>query len=280
MKKTLTFLSLMILSIFAFSMSVFAENNLSTKDFTAIRELMDYRPELTSENPETALTKIANYRENLFSEENKKNLSEQGSLILETFLILEEFNYLYEINPKHPNIESIVMPQNQILEKWIKSHKEEEISSWLYVTAGDLLSCSMSLYSIPKAMEIGLLVKNYYEIALEKNPNMCYGNLNMAQWFFHAPAIGGGSKKKAKELFQVALKNASGKGETFYTNLLYSQFLLDQNDKKNASAYLSKAESIQPDSKKIVFVKKLNDNGFTLFYYMLNTEKVEKKLGL
>jgi hypothetical protein len=102
----------------------------------------------------------------------------------------------------------------------------------------------------------------------------------MAQWFFHAPAIGGGSKKKAQELFQVALKNASGKGETFYTNLLYSQFLLDQNDKKNASAYLSKAESIQPDSKKIVSVKKLNDNGFTLFYYMLNTEKVEKKLGL
>ena len=62
MKKTLTFLSLMVLSIFAFSMSVFAENNLSTKDLTAIRELMDYRPELTSENPETALTKIANYR--------------------------------------------------------------------------------------------------------------------------------------------------------------------------------------------------------------------------
>ena len=122
--------------------------------------------------------------------------------------------------------------------------------------------------------------KEAYDIALKKNPNMVYINLNLAQWYFFAPAFGGGSKKKANELFQVALKNATEKGEKFYVNLIYSQFMYDQKDKKAATEYLNNAYALQPDSQKVAFLKLLNENDFTLFYYTLNRAKVEKKLGL
>lgn len=280
MKKTILLSLLIIFGLLFFPISLFADNLLSNQDLDAIKKFMNYRPELTAKSPEEALVLIENYRNEVLSDSNKANYSEQGNLILDTLLVLERFNYLYEINEKHPELADLVIPHNKMLEKWINNHKAEEISSWLYVTAGDLLSCSMGLYSIPKAMEIGLVIKDYYEIALEKNPNMAYGNLNMAQWYFHAPAIGGGSKKKADELFQVALKNAFGKGEEFYVNMVYSQFLLDQKNKAGASSYFEKAYTIQPDSKKLQFIKLLNDNGYTLFYYTLNREKVEKKLGL
>ena len=260
--------------------SLIAENILTSNDLDAINKFLNYRPELTAKTPEDALIAIQEYRENFFSENDKKNFSEQGNLVLESLLVLEKYNYLYEINEKHPDIEKLVIPHNTMLDKWIKSHKEEEISSWVYLTSGDLLSCSMALYSIPKAMEVGLLIKDYYDIALKKNPNMVYINLNLAQWYFFAPAFGGGSKKKANELFQVALKNSSEIGELFYGYMLYSQFSYDQKDKKAATEYLNKAYSLQPDSKKLDLLKLLNEKDYTLFDYTLNREKIEKKLGL
>ena len=265
--------------LFAF-IPLFGEENLTPTDLKSIYDFMNYRPVLTTNTPEENIILIQQYKETLSLEENKVQFSEQGYLVLETLLISEEFNYYYEIDEKHPALKNLVVPHNNKLEKWIKNHPKEEISAWLYVSAGDLLSCSMGLYSIPKAMEIGLEVKDYYTEALEKNPNMTYGNLNMAQWYFHAPAFGGGSKKKANELFLIALENAKGSGEEFYTNLIYSQFLFDQNNKEKAQMYFNKAAAIQPNSKKTEFLKLLNDNGYTLFYYTLNREKVEKKLGI
>jgi hypothetical protein len=259
---------------------LFGEENLTPTDLKSIYDFMNYRPVLTTNTPEENIILIQQYKETLSLEENKVQFSEQGYLVLETLLISEEFNYYYEIDEKHPALKDLVVPHNKKLEQWIKNHPKKEISAWLYVSAGDLLSCSMGLYSIPKAMEIGLEVKDYYTEALEKNPNMTYGNLNMAQWYFHAPAFGGGSKKKANELFLIALENAKGSGEEFYTNLIYSQFLFDQNNKEKAQMYFNKAAAIQPNSKKTEFLKLLNDNGYTLFYYTLNREKVEKKLGI
>ena len=279
MKKNLKVFLLITLFCILPSLLI-AENNLTSTDLDAIKKLMNYRPEFTAKNPEEALIAIQEYENKFFTENDKKNFSEQGNLILESIFVSEKFNYLYEMDENHPEREPLIIPHNTKLETWIKSHKEEEISSWLYFVAGDLLSASMGLYSVPKAMEIGLVIKDYYEIALKKNPNMPYINLNLAQWYFHAPAIGGGSKKKANELFQVALKNATEKGEKFYVNLIYSQFMYDQKDKKAATEYLNKAYALQPDSQKIAFLKLLNENDFTLFYYTLNRAKVEKKLGL
>ena len=56
--------------------------------------------------------------------------------------------------------------------------------------------------------------------------------------------------------------------------------MYDQKDKKAATEYLNKAYALQPDSQKVAFLKLLNENDFTLFYYTLNRAKVEKKLGL
>ena len=278
-RKTLfTIFALLLLCIF--QVPTFAGNSLSSEDFAAIRNLLDYRPVLTSKSPEEALILIKEYRERLLTPENKAKFTEQGNLILDSLLTSEEYNYYYEMDEKHPKLKEIIFPHNEMLENWIKSHTQEEISALLYVIAGDLLSCSMGLYPVPKAMEIGLVIKDYYDIALEKEPNIFFGNLNMAQWYFHAPAIGGGSKKKADELFKVALANTEGTGDEFYTNLIYSQFLYDQKDEAKAATYFQKAYEIQPDSKKLALVKLLNDNGYTLFYYTLNRAKVEKKLGL
>ena len=142
--------------------------------------------------------------------------------------------------------------------------------------------------TIQKAIKLDNMVFNRVDVVsvniwlswVEKEPNIFFGNLNMAQWYFHAPAIGGGSKKKADELFKVALANTEGTGDEFYINLIYSQFLYDQKDEAKAATYFQKAYEIQPDSKKLALVKLLNDNGYTLFYYTLNRAKVEKKLGL
>ena len=277
-KTFLTIFVLLLLCIFQFP--IFAENYLSSEDLTAIRNLLDYRPVLTSKSPEEALVLVKEYRDNLLTPENKAKFTEQGNLILDSLLTSEEYNYYYEMEENHPKLKEIIFPHNEMLGEWIESHQQEEISALLYVIAGDLLSCSMGLYPIPKAMEIGLLIKDYYDIALEKEPNIFFGNLNMAQWYFHAPAIGGGSKKKAEELFKVALANTEGTGDEFYVNLIYSQFLYDQKDKAGAATYFQKAYDIQPDSKKLALVKLLNDNDYTLFYYTLNRAKVEKKLGL
>lgn len=280
MKKYKILLKVLLVVLLISTTPVFAKNYLSETDLDAINELINYRLFLTTMDSKEALKEIEDYRRNLLSTENQQKFTEQGILVLDTLLTLEEVNYLYNLGTNPVELKIMLFPKNDELENWINNHQEEGISPWVYTTAGDLLSCSLNLYPTTKLIDIGYRIKRYYEAALKENPNMTYGNLSLAQWYFYAPIFGGGSKKKAKTLFENALANAITPGEKFYANLYYSQFLLDQKDKIGSENLLFRAQQIEPNSKKIQFIKLLNQNGYTLFYYMLNRDKIDKKLGL
>lgn len=280
MKKIVAFIKVFFVVLLISPTTIFAESNLSEADLEAIYGVIDYRPELTTMTPNQALKAIAEYRNNLLSDSNQSKFSEQGLLILDGLLALEEVTYLYNMNSTDPNLRLILFPLNNKLESWIKQHNPEEISPWLYVVAGDLQACSIRFYSVTNLLDVGLTIKKYYENALKEDPNLTEGNLSLAQWYFYAPTLGGGSKKKSRQFFEKALATATTPAEKFYANLYYSQFLFDQKDKAGAKIALNKAKAVEPNSQKIDFIQMLNDNGYTLFYYTLNREKVDKKLGL
>lgn len=280
MKNKKLFIKVLLVELILCSTPVFSEDNLSESDLVAIYEVVNYKPVLTTMNSSDALKKIEELRNNYISNSNIKNLSEQGLLILDGLLTLEEVNYRFNYDTSNQNLESIIDPINEKLNIWIVNHKDSETSPWLFVVAGDLLAVGLNSYPVAKLLDVGFTIKNYYENALKNNPDFSPGNVSLAQWYFYAPFLAGGNKKKAQALFETGIETANGIGEQFFANLYYSQFLLDQKNKSGSKDAFSTAQTIQPNSKKLDFIKMLNDNGYTYFYYILNKDKVDKKLGL
>jgi hypothetical protein len=127
-------------------------------------------------------------------------------------------------------------------------------------------------------MHEGMDVKKYYEKAVTLSPETAMFYLNLGMWYYYAPGIAGGSKKKAQELIQTAEKKASLTYEKFFSKELLSQFFFEANDKKTAADLLAKASAINPNSRTIDFVQKLNQHGWSVMYYTMNREKLDPKL--
>lgn len=264
---------------FLLTFVISANEQLTTEEQKTIDDFMQFRVHLTTEKDERiALQLINEYSSSILPV--IVNFDDEAQLILNNFIILEKYNYMYNMDINNPNLSSLILPQKQKNDNWFSSHDAKTINKWLYCTSADVNSCCMQFVSRTEAMKIGLTVKTNYQKALEFDTNMSYALFGMGQWLIQAPGFVGGSTKKAIETFNHALASSRNKAETFYSYILLSQAYFDTKEIKKASALLEKALQIQPNSDYIAFIQLLNNNEYSLYYYVTHRKKIDAKLNI
>lgn len=262
----------MFLSFWAFG------NDLSDLDLAQINDLQQLRMEMKAyDSVEEAVKKIDAYEENLLASPSYNELGDEAKLLLESIIVWERYNWLYELDPKSKDLEKIMVDLQKKLKDWVET--AEDISPWGYCVAADITSSTLQYLSMGDAMKEGLNVKKYYEEALEEDDDMCWALMNLAQWYFHAPGFAGGGKKKSLTYFEKAVSEAETDSEKFFSLVFLSQGLFENNRKDECKAVLAKLDTIVPNSTYVEFIKKLNEADFSLYYYVVNREKVEKELN-
>ena len=265
MKKLISKLALCLTVALAASADPISEYTLNS-----IRDFRNLSMELSSEaSPDAAIQKI-NAFESTFNaalDQNAKD-REQESLIMESLCRLEEFNYRYDDPAGRKQMFKVLGDMVDKNSAFIAKNKnnKEGISKWMYIVTGDSMACYMSS-SIGNILKYGLKNREYYEKAYAIDPNLSYLNLCLAQWYYMAPGISGGSVKKARSYFETALSKASTKGERYYANIFLSQFLFEQKEKDKAASLLSAAQAEYPQSRYVRLIQEQNANGVSLFKY-------------
>lgn len=266
--------------IFFLSLSLSATTNLTPFEEEVLENIAAFRMEIGgTTSSDIAVFEIEKKEAELQDTIFQEKLSDEVRLILDNILTWEKYNYLYEGDIKHPALEPLITAQYKEVKDWFKTHKEDTPNKWLYCTAGDILSCCMQFLPIGTAMSEGLTVKKYYEAALEQDPEMSFCLINIAQWYFYAPAISGGGKKKALNAFEKAVKNAKNPSELYHSQILLSQMLYENGQKEECLTVLDKAKSLFPESRPVERMKTINNAGYSWYDYTMNREKADKTIN-
>ena len=253
MKRYLSF----FLFFLAFTFSLSAAK-LSDSDSALIYKTLDARLKTRLfETPDEAISFLNNFKSEIINDKDYNSAGKEAQIISENMIALERYNYMYakEINAKE--LKPYIIEQYEKIEAFQKANENQEFSPWFVLSSGD---------------DYDKVVKNY--------PSLAFGRINRALWYYLAPAIGGGSKNVAKEDFENAVKNASCNYEKFYSRIYLSQVYFDEGKKEECKKLLSECDEILPGNFYTPFIKNLNDNNYSLMYYVINREKVDKKLGL
>lgn len=271
MKKLLSviFLSIILSSVFAVDFT-----DVEKAKFQKIHKM---RPELGcmasyKDAVDTLNTELA------LLENEKATYSEEFYLTIENILTWEKYNYLLEIEFKDPQLEPLITAQYKKVREYINSHKNEKFNPWFYETAADVLASSLQFLSLNKAMSEGLNVKKYYDDALEIDPDFSFALMNVAQWYYYAPAISGGGKNKTLKSLIQAVEKAQDNVDKFYSCAMLSQIYFDMGKKEEAAKYLEEATNLYPESKHTQKLKIINENNYSYFSYVTDREKLDKKI--
>lgn len=273
-KQIISFIICFIFPFFSFS-----EISISDFDLKMMDDISDFRLSLSlSESCDEAVQKIDIYQENINSEEIASKLSDEILLSINNILVWEKYNYLYEKDIAHPDLEPLIKNQYEVVKKFFKDNKKDIHNKWLYTTSGDILSCCMQFLPLTTAMHEGLTIKKFYDDGLEQDPGFVFCLNNIAQWYFYAPTINGGGHNRAMETLEHSVNSAKTIPEIFYSKVLLSQSLFEDKQYDACLALLSEAESLYPGTRCVKFYKRINQVGHSYFDYTLNRKKVDKKL--
>ncbi|EPF27022.1 hypothetical protein HMPREF1221_00603 [Treponema socranskii subsp. paredis ATCC 35535] len=277
-------ITLICISVLTLSLASLFSEAISAEAQKEIDGFMTLRMNLAScASPETALSEIEAYAAEHFSENALASFTDEEKLIFENFKILEQYNYMRQIPSMEGSLKSLIRTQYDKNDAYFSAHKNGAINKWLWSTAADMLSCNLSYATVGVIMRDGIAVKKYYEKALNEDPAMSYALTNIAQWYYFAPSIGGGSKTKAGEYFERAVRDARTDAETYFAKIFLSQFLFDDKTQKAESAkLLDEADSLQKGGSYIAWIKKVNKAGYSLLEYnakKMTPDNIEKKLA-
>lgn len=278
-QKKISKLIVLCAVFFSVSSAFYAEGELPVAEEQLIDSVMDFRMKLGQcATCDEAVAKIDAYNESVQTGRLLPGISDEAKLIVDSMLVWEKYNYLYEKDIKHPALKGLITAQYEKVKLWLKTHKKEKQSKWLYTTAADILSCCMQFLPIPTAMSEGLNIKKYYDDALEIDGNMALCLINASQWYFYAPAISGGSKKKTLEMLQKAVKVSRTPAELYYSKALLSQMLFENGKKDESAKLLVEDALLLPGSRYIAHLQTINKAGYSYFYYTMNRAKVDAAL--
>ena len=229
-------------------------------------------------DPLEAAKKVDEYYTFVNSSDYSANLSASILICLNNVLLWQKYNFYYESDISHPEIESIIKNQYKVVKAWFKDHKKQPQTKWIYSTSGNVLSSCMQFLPMTTAMTEGLTVKKYYDIALKQDADFSYCLTNIGQWYFFAPAMGGGSKAKAKESFEKAIEKASSNYDLYFAQIFLSQCYFEEGNKNKCDELLLQAEKIIPAGRTVQHVKLVNSIGHSYYDYTMNRKKIDKKM--
>lgn len=275
MRKNLLIVILLVLAanIFAVGFNDFEKSKID--ELQALR--MELKAYYTTDD---AVQQVEAFAQKLNSIEDQKLIGKEAKLLLDSIIGWEIYNWHYEVDPKSEKLKTIMLELHSSLKNYIKNNENSDINPWIYSCAGDITSSTLQYLSKTDAMKEGLAVKKYYEIALEKDSQMSWALMDLAQWYFHAPAFAGGGKRKALSYFEKALDASKTQSEIFFSKIFLSQGLYENDKTVEAATMLESLQELVPNSNYIKFLQRLNKAGYSLFYYTVNREKVDEKLNL
>ena len=142
----------------------------------------------------------------------------------------EKYNYLKEI-----------INQN---EDYIKSDDTDYL-----ISVSELLNYIVYYCKLPEKISFGSKSKEIYKKILEIDDSNFFALLGTAIGYMHAPAIAGGSNKKAFEYFNEALNNAEEKYQKYLSYVWLSQYYFKIKDNENYNKYINMSKEIYPNGK-------------------------------
>ncbi len=268
-----------VLALLCFVTALSANPTLSQAEQKALDALFEYRMYVTTLSADAAISGLETYRAQNLTSAKTTGFSEEAKLILDAFVELEELVYYQVKNSEDPKIQSVASAQYDKLQAWIDAHPSETPNKWMYCAAAEAFNWYLAYLPVSQILTKGLLPKQYYEKALEQDPDMVYALCGLGQWLFYAPAIGGGGNKPSKTALEHAAKSAKTNVDKFTAHMTYSQILFETKDKAGASKELDAAEAIQNGSKRIARMRQVNAKGMSWFSFSKEFEANRKKLG-
>ena len=142
----------------------------------------------------------------------------------------EKYNYLKEI-----------INQN---EDYIKSDDTDYL-----ISVSELLNYIVYYCKLPEKISFGSKSKEIYKKILEIDNSNFFALLGTAIGYMHAPAIAGGSNKKAFEYFNKALNNAEERYQKYLSYVWLSQYYFKIKDNENYNKYIDMSKEIYPNGK-------------------------------
>ena len=245
----------------------------------AVEDILAFRLSLRSyDTDDQAIAAVQKYRK----EEAKKiaALGEEAQIVCLNMLATAEYNVFYAKNMHAPEMEGILRPQYERLTAYAAKHPLSEQNPWFTLTSADITNSMMQFLKQKEAINLGLQEKKDYADVLKKAPKMAFAHMLSGYWYYYAPGIGGGSKKKARQFFSDAHKYAANDYERYYGAINLSQIHFEDKNKEEAARLLDEAEKILPKTRYIAFIKKINTLGYSVFDYNQNStrEKLDEKL--
>ena len=146
----------------------------------------------------------------------------------------EKYNYLKEAINKNEDYE-----------------KSDDID--YLISVSELMNYIMYYCNVPEKISFGTKSKDIYKNILEKDEKNFFALLGTAVGYMHAPAIAGGSNKKAFQYFNKALMNAKEKYQKYLSYVWLSQYYFKIKDNENYIKYIKMS-------------KEIYENGFLLEY--------------
>ncbi|MEI0579380.1 hypothetical protein [Brachyspira pilosicoli] len=133
------------------------------------------------------------------------------------------------------------------------------------ISVSELMNYIMYYCNVPEKITFGSKSKDIYKTILEKDEKNFFALLGTAIGYMHAPAIAGGSSKKAFQYFNKALMNAKEKYQKYLSYVWLSQYYFKIKDDENYIKYIKMSKDIYA-------------NGFLLEYAMDRNLNYKKTL--
>ena len=135
------------------------------------------------------------------------------------------------------------------LKKAIDENKDYSTSKDIdyLISISELMNYIIYYSSLPDKISYGKKSKEIYQNILKIDSSNFFALLGTAIGYMHAPAIAGGSDKKAFEYFNRALNNSKEKYQTYLSYVWLSQYYFKIKDDENYQKYIDMGRSIYRD---------------------------------
>ncbi|MEI0685534.1 hypothetical protein R4M03_07330 [Brachyspira pilosicoli] len=117
------------------------------------------------------------------------------------------------------------------------------------ISISELMNYIIYYSSLPDKISYGKKSKEIYQNILKIDSSNFFALLGTAIGYMHAPAIAGGSDKKAFEYFNKALDNSKEKYQKYLSYIWLSQYYFKIKDNENYKKYIDMSRNIYQDSK-------------------------------
>ena len=272
----MTMKKLLLAAVFLLSciMPSFAGKKLTEQEQSVIDDFWNLRMELTCLNDNAeAVSTINSFKDNNREEVDK--LSKEASLLLDALIMMERYNYIYEFPGENRESRKQFVEMRGKLKEYLENKTEKDLSCDICLCYADITSYYMA-YSIKDIIFNGTTVKKYQEKALKVNPDFAPAMINLAQWYYYAPKLFGGSKDATREWQIKSIQCSRTNAEKFYAKTAYSQFLFEMKEYEESKKQLDECEELCPGSNFVKLLKEQNAMGNSFNDYNKQRSKLLK----